>query len=749
MPEPLRLLLVEDSEDDALLLLEALRAGGFDPRCRRVETEAAFRAALAEGAWDVIITDYVLPRFCGLEAVLIARELGRDIPIIMVSGKVGEETAVEAMRAGAGDYILKDRLSARLAPVVERELREARGRRERRQAEQQCQLLIFTMQQGVVYQDADGAILSMNPAAVRILGKMPEGFLDEASASVEHDTIREDGTPFPGREHPAIVALRSGEMVRDVVMGVYNPRERQYRWINITAVPLFREGETTPNQVYTIFDDITDRRRAEEELRESEARFRSLFENNHAVMLLVDTETGCIVDANPAAVTYYGYTREQLQAMQIWDINMLPRDEVLARMARAQTEQQRRFQFQHRKAGGEICDVEVFAGPITIGKQTLLYSIVHDITRRVRAERERERLLHEVEDRAAELDATINSIADGLIIYAPDGQILRINAAARRILAYQAEVWNLNVVERTTTLLPETAEGQPFPPENIPAVRALQGETVQSEIMVLHQAQQLRRVSVSAAPIRTPDGRLLGAVITLADITRLHELEQQRELYTHTISHDLRAPLTAIQGHAQLLRETLIADAQDAQQLASVEAILRGAQRMNVMIQDLVDVARAEGRKLTLQIQSVGLSDYLADLLQRFSMAIEVTRIHIDLPPDLPPVAADYDRLERIFMNLLTNALKYSAPETSVYITAQRQNGEVVVSIRDAGEGISPEDLPHLFERFYRAKGPRKTEGIGLGLFITRTLIEAHGGHIRVESKVGTGSTFYFTLPVA
>jgi PAS domain S-box-containing protein len=128
--------------------------------------------------------------------------------------------------------------------------------------------LFETMLQGVVYQNADGRIVSMNPAAERILGKSPAEFINQTSEDTDHHTIREDGTKFPGLEHPAMVALRTGQDVKDVVMGVFNPREQGYRWISIDAVPLFRPGEKRPYQVYTIFDDITERRKAEEVLRE-------------------------------------------------------------------------------------------------------------------------------------------------------------------------------------------------------------------------------------------------------------------------------------------------------------------------------------------------------------------------------------------------------------------------------------------------------------------------------------------------
>jgi len=151
-------------------------------------------------------------------------------------------------------------------------------------------LLFETMLPGVVYQDADCKIISMNPAAERILGKTQEVFLGSSSVGEEHHTIREDGSPFPGLEHPAMVALQTGQEVHDVVMGVFNPREDCYRWINIDAMPLFKPGEDKPYQVYTYFDDITERKRIAEESAKAHALLDTLLEMAHIGFAFLDRE---------------------------------------------------------------------------------------------------------------------------------------------------------------------------------------------------------------------------------------------------------------------------------------------------------------------------------------------------------------------------------------------------------------------------------------------------------------------------
>ena len=135
---------------------------------------------------------------------------------------------------------------------------------ELRMSEQQFRTLWETMLQGIVHQDKDGKIISMNPSAERILGKSSKDFLGTTSVDQEQFTIREDGSAFPGLEHPAMVALQTGKVLKEVIMGVYNPREKGYRWINISAVPLFHSGEIEPYQVNTIFHDITELRKADQ-----------------------------------------------------------------------------------------------------------------------------------------------------------------------------------------------------------------------------------------------------------------------------------------------------------------------------------------------------------------------------------------------------------------------------------------------------------------------------------------------------
>ena len=394
---------------------------------------------------------------------------------------------------------------------------------------------------------------------------------------------------------------------------------------------------------------------------------------------------------------------------------------------------------------GRELEMLISASPLQ-AEQTIwgVISYWQDIT-------EQERLLAEVERWATELDASLNSIADGVLIFGPDGVIVRSNPTGERLTGFSAGMSAKPVAEAPMILGMETPEGQPVLFEEMPAIRALRGETLRGELLVFKPplVPQPVWVSISAAPLLLPDGTRLGAVVVITDITPMHELQEQQKMFLHMISHDLRAPLTIISGHTQLAVESIKEAGVDGEIQQSMDAILRSIQRMDGMIQDLVDTARAEGGQLALKQQPVDLRSYLDEFLKRCSAIIDFERVELEVPNELPLVFADYDRLERILTNLLSNAVKYSEPGTPVQIHARASDGVVEISVTDRGHGIPPEELSRLFQRFYRTKDTQKAEGIGLGLYITKQLVEAHGGRIWVESEVGKGSKFIFTVPVA
>ena len=279
MGMPLRVLLVEDSEDDALLLLRILRRGGYDPAWERVETPAAMEAALDGRGWDLIISDHSMPAFSSLAALGLLRRKGFvDLPFIIVSGRIGEDAAVSAMKAGADDYLMKDNL-ARLNSAIERELRDAEVRRERRQAEEKYRSIFENAVEGIFQTTVDGRFLTANPAMARMLGyESPEELLGAIS------NIRDQLYVEPGRREEFYqLALRDGFVSGFEVQ--MHRKDGDLVWISANARAIYDNHGEISGYEGTV-ENITERKRAEEALREiREAERRRIARELHDVVL--------------------------------------------------------------------------------------------------------------------------------------------------------------------------------------------------------------------------------------------------------------------------------------------------------------------------------------------------------------------------------------------------------------------------------------------------------------------------------
>ncbi|MEI7812024.1 MAG: PAS domain S-box protein [Ignavibacteria bacterium] len=247
-----------------------------------------------------------------------------------------------------------------------------------RQSENQFKSLFWAMHIGVILYGQNAEILMSNPKAMELLGVNQEQLSGKTSFAPDWNIIHEDGSPFPEETHPVYQAIASGSSVLNVTMGVFHPATQDRIWLLVDAIPQSDEDKTV-RQVVCTFIDITKQKRRQNILGESEKKYKSLFFNNHSVMLLID-RTGSIVDANPAACDYYGWTHKEITAMNISEINALSEAEIIEAMNDAKKGNQNHFHFRHRLANGEERDVEVFSSNITVSGQSLLYSIVHDIT---------------------------------------------------------------------------------------------------------------------------------------------------------------------------------------------------------------------------------------------------------------------------------------------------------------------------------------------------------------------------------
>jgi two-component system, OmpR family, phosphate regulon sensor histidine kinase PhoR len=241
------------------------------------------------------------------------------------------------------------------------------------------------------------------------------------------------------------------------------------------------------------------------------------------------------------------------------------------------------------------------------------------------------------------------------------------------------------------------------------------------------------------------DGRLVRMEVAI-DITERKAHEQFQEQYVGLISHDLRTPLSTIAVSASTLKLLLERHA-FSQGAKPVDMILRSTRRMAEMIDDLLETTRLESGQLQLHMSRLDLAELAAAVIG--SLRVEASRPIYLASTGPAPVLADAGRLERVLENLIGNAIRYSQPGTPVSVRIETKDHETVVTVADRGVGIPAGELPNLFQRFYRGTGTRSPNGLGLGLYTSRLIVDSHGGRIWADSEVGTGSTFGFALPTA
>ena len=294
MSTPLRVLVVEDSQDDAALLERELRRGGYEPITKRVETAEAMSDELKRQEWDIVISDYILPRFGGLEALNLLKRAGLDLPFIIISGKIGEDTAVEAMRAGAHDYIMKDRLT-RLIPAIQRELQEAGVRRARKLAEEALQRqaqIIDHIHDSVVSTDLDGNVTSWNKGAERLFGYKAKEALGKHISFV----YPEDQQEFLKQE-----VIKPLKKKGDHEIEVRMRRKSGEDFFAHLALSLLKSTDGSAIGMIGYSMDITQRKRAEEMLRRTteqlEIEREALERKNIALREILDQ-----IDAEKSAV---------------------------------------------------------------------------------------------------------------------------------------------------------------------------------------------------------------------------------------------------------------------------------------------------------------------------------------------------------------------------------------------------------------------------------------------------------------
>jgi PAS domain S-box-containing protein len=746
----LRILIVEDSEDDMLLMLRELRRGGYIPEYMRVDTPANMQAALDRQPWDLVIADYTLPAFSAPEALNLIQSNKLDLPFIIVSGTIGEDTAVAAMKAGAHDYIIKGNLS-RLIPTVERELREAQERRQRHKAEQalreseeRFRQLAENITESVFWMSDPKArqLLYVSPAYEHIWGRSCENLYANFREWLE-------------AIHPEDRQRIESVFFEQALEGKYDEEYRiirpdgSLRWIRDRGFPI-TDNTGEAYRVVGMAEDISNRKQAEEELRSSEARYRLLFESNPNPMWVFDLETLAFLAVNQAAIDHYGYSKSEFLSMTIADIR--PHKDIASLhqvISNLTPEQNYLGVWKHLKKDGSVIDVEILAHTFSFANKQASLVLINDITDRLQAEQK-------IHEQAALIDVA----TDAILVRDLEHRILFWNKGAERMYGWKAaEALGKNAIE----LLYQ-------PGETLPQFEAIQATLIQEgqwlgEFQNIAKNGKILVVESRWTLMRDESGNPQSILTVSTDITEKKQLEAQflraqrmESLGTLAsgVAHDFNNLLTPILAAAQLLPLKLPKlDERDRYLFSLIEdSAKRGAD----LVKQILAFARGvEGKKLPLQVRHL-LAEVLQVARQTFPKTIE---IRTDIPAtDLWTVSADATQLHQVFMNLCVNARDAMPNGGRLGLAAENQlvdeaftrtnldariGSYVVVTVSDTGVGISPELLERIFDPFFTTKEVGK--GTGLGLSTVLGIVKNHGGFIKVSSEVGNGTHFRVYLP--
>ena len=344
------------------------------------------------------------------------------------------------------------------------------------------------------------------------------------------------------------------------------------------------------------------------------------------------------------------------------------------------------------------------------------------------------------------LDALLDSAADGILIMSPDHRIERCNPAFCRLWGQKmddvqglehSEIVRWSKLTQGTTLEEAEAGGWPLTAH---ATLYVEGDLIRPSGVPI-------AVGITYASLLSGEGNLLNIIAMVRDITHFREAEELKSVFISVVSHELKTPVALIKGYVGTLRRD---DANWDREIIqdSLEVIEEEADRLTVLIDNLLDASRLQAGGIKLSLTDIALKGFTEGLAEKFRTQSNEHPIVVDFPPDFPVVVADEVRLDQVFSNLISNAIKYSPDGGEIRITGGTRPKQVIICVQDQGPGIAPGDIPHIFDRFYRAdSASRNTKGAGLGLYLTREIVEAHGGRIWVDPHPEGGARICFSLP--
>jgi PAS domain S-box-containing protein len=483
-------------------------------------------------------------------------------------------------------------------------------------------------------------------------------------------------------------------------------------------------------------------------------RYKSLFKENHSVMIIIDMETRNIVDANQSACTFYGYTLEEITKLNIKQINTLPEAQIKIEMENAKNRKKKHFYFNHRLANGVIKPVQVYSGIINHDNQEFLYSIVHDISKRI----EFEKALKKSEEKFRML---FENAPLGIYIALPNGQIIDCNTALLSMIGSPSVEATLQINIKTFSPLIKNGFSKVFQ-ECINT-----GNEQSIDLLYTSRWDKTAWLSAYIFPLKNNNNEVSSVFTIMEDITSRKKAEQEiikakeraeesdrlKSAFLANMSHEIRTPMNGILGFTDLLKDP---DLSDKVQQQYIDIIQSSGDRMLDTVNDIIEISKIETGQVNVSISILNVNEQIEYYYNFFKYEAEKKGLSINFKNPLntakSQIKTDHAKFDSILNNLIKNAIKYTKEgniEIGYELINKNQEKILQFYVKDTGIGVPKDRQEAIFNRFIQAdvEDKRASQGVGLGLAITKAYVEMLRGQIWLDSIENIGSTFYFTLP--
>ncbi len=769
MKHKIDLLVIEDCTTDYQLLLRQMKNGWEEVNATRIETPEEFEDALAKD-WDAIISDNSLPRFDGISALKRLREQDEDIPFIIVSGTIGEKQAVEAMRSGANDYILKSDYG-RLVPAMQRELKEYSRRKKQKYTEEKLKesqtrykFLANNIQDLVILHKPDSTYIWVSPSVERILGYKPSELIGRVHFDYIHpEDFNEEEYVDPFKDKNKDSVLRFNYRMKR--------SDSSYIYVETVLQPIFEDEELV--QIVSTTRDVTEQKLAYDLLAESEERYYSVIDSIAEGVILFNHENNIITYNQSAGkiIDGPGSTFASLRDSLVNKYNIIHADYTPF------LPEEHPSQITLRT--GEPCnDVVMGLQPKVDNKEIMWLSVNSQLFKEPGGKNgvvvsfsniTKQKVGEEKITAAAEELRTLIDTANAPIFGIDwHGKINEWNQVCAQITGFEkSEVMGKGLINEFIL------DGYKVAVTDL-LKSALRGRLVTNyELPIYTRTGQVVTILFNATARRNPEGKIVGVLGVGQDITELTEyrdkleqrvaertdklneaLQKEKDLvaiktkFVSMASHEFRTPLATISFASDFLKRYFnrITDDEREKKLNKIDEQVK---HMTSLLDDVLIMGKSDAGKINLNPVLTNITGFCDKLVEEVEHSTKKThKIVTSVAAEKEDVYVDEKLLRNILINLLTNAIKFSPDKDEVLLDVIYRNKQLTILVKDYGMGVSKEDQDKIFEAFHRTNNVGTIQGTGLGLAIVKKAVDLHKGTIEVDSEVGKGTTFSIKMPL-